>query len=172
MKVFVSTKVGQGMRENDFSFVPEGELVMFGSRCDGGSVDDECGCSRSLVGMSSLKATTTFMVVEKDITKEQYLDSLRKSFTRSGWAKVMGKKGLDDHIKAMGGELLRMASGLKAGFVYEIRGNRILARASADELRSVVEYNPPIPPPRKTRKAPRKTRKTSGISSQVKGIRR
>ena len=170
MNVFVATKIGQGMRNNDFSFVPEGELVRFGLTCDGGSVDDACGCSRSMTGMSCHKATTTVLIVDKDITRERYFDAIRKSFKSAGWAGLMSKKELDNTVKEEGDELLGLASGLKKDVVYEIRGDRIVARGPADSLRDVTEYNPPIPA-RKARKTTRKSRKTPAVRSQLKGVK-
>jgi hypothetical protein len=65
MKVLVATKDTQGRRQNDFCFVPEGELVTFPTfECTSGTVDDHCGCGRSMTGVRCRKATTTFKVVE------------------------------------------------------------------------------------------------------------
>jgi hypothetical protein len=66
MKVLVATRETQGERRNDFCWVPEGELVTFPTfECDGDqSPDDRCGCHRSMTGVKSRKATTTFKVVE------------------------------------------------------------------------------------------------------------
>ena len=57
MRVLVATKKTQKQRENDFSFVPENELLYFGSQCSGEKVDGSCGCKRSLVGVKCLMAT-------------------------------------------------------------------------------------------------------------------
>jgi len=64
IKALVATKQTQGQRKNDFCFVPEGEPVFWACECDVGSVDDDCGCHRSLCGVETLKTTTTFKVVE------------------------------------------------------------------------------------------------------------
>ena len=174
MNIFVATKVGQGMRKNDFSYVPEGELVRFGTKCDGGTVDDHCGCSRSMVGVRNHKATTTVLVVDKDITREQYLDAIRKSFKSAGYARVMSAKALDDAVKEDGEHLLGIAAKLAPGFVYEIRGNRIGARGSYDKLSdpSVLERLQKLTTPSsRTRKLARKPRKRIGASSQLKGLK-
>ncbi|OGV70911.1 MAG: hypothetical protein A2283_22065 [Lentisphaerae bacterium RIFOXYA12_FULL_48_11] len=62
MKVLVATRRTQGRRDNDFNFCEEGELLIYGSECDAEAVDGHCGCRRALVGMTSGKATTTFLV--------------------------------------------------------------------------------------------------------------
>jgi len=80
MKVLVSTTDTQGHRKNDFNFVPEGELLHFGGRCDGGHTDDNCGCSRSMSGLICHKATTTMKVVNhKDIHNIKELAKLLKT---------------------------------------------------------------------------------------------
>lgn len=58
MKVFVATKEGQGLRENDFSHTDEGELVLFSYGCDRDkdNVDGGCGCRRGMNGFNTLKA--------------------------------------------------------------------------------------------------------------------
>lgn len=67
MKVLVSTAETQGQRENDFCYVPEGEIVMLGFICDRdvNDPDGECSCNRCLIGTKCLKGTTTFKVISR-----------------------------------------------------------------------------------------------------------
>ena len=67
MKYLVSTTKTQGVRKNDFSHADKGEILTFPTECDGESIDGGCGCRRSLVGVNTLKATTTFEVVDDDV---------------------------------------------------------------------------------------------------------
>jgi len=60
----------QGQRDNDFCWAEEDELVRFPFECDRERVDGQCGCRRSMAGLLSQKATTTFKVVELPIGKE------------------------------------------------------------------------------------------------------
>ena len=73
MKILVATKETQGFRDSDFSWAREGELVRFDSECDRDKnrIDGGCGCRRSMVGLETGRATTTFKVVEMDITTEK-----------------------------------------------------------------------------------------------------
>jgi hypothetical protein len=85
LKLFVSTQQTQKQRENDFCWVPENEIVIFGTECDNGSVDDYCGCRRSMTGIDCLKATTTMKVVEIDITREIFINKICNSLVKAGW---------------------------------------------------------------------------------------
>ena len=71
MQLLVATAESQGQRSNDFSFPPEGELVIFALECDGEGVDGSCGCVRSMVGIDAKTATTTMKVAEVAISFEQ-----------------------------------------------------------------------------------------------------
>ncbi len=75
MKLLTATRTGQGERDGDFCHAVEGELVILGFVCatDEAEPDGGCGCGRAFAGMSSLRATTTALVRELDLT----LDDLR-----------------------------------------------------------------------------------------------
>ena len=59
MKLLVACK---GSGRGDFFWTNEDEIVMPGFVCCSG---DSCGCNRSLVGVETRKATTTFKVVDR-----------------------------------------------------------------------------------------------------------
>lgn len=109
MKLFVSTKLTQGQRNNDFCWAAEDEMVHFPFECDGESVDGRCGCRRSMAGLYSQKATSTFKVVELAIGKEalQFITRLP-----------------DEELD----QLLYAASQFPIGAVCERRGNCIQER--------------------------------------------
>ena len=70
MKLLTATRERQGERDGDFCFAVEGELVLLGFVCatDQADPDGGCGCGRAFSGMSSMRATTTALVRELDIT--------------------------------------------------------------------------------------------------------
>lgn len=119
MKVLVATHETQGKRKNDFCFVPDDELVCFGSECDGEPVDGNCGCRRSMVGLECRRATTTVKVVGMDLTKEQFIQKLTESFTKAGYG---GIDNFEDFVKEEAEELLRMADYFPVGAILEKRG--------------------------------------------------
>ncbi len=107
MRLFTATRLTQGQRENDFCWAEEDELVRFPFECDGESVDGGCGCRRSMAGICSNKATTTFKVVELAIGKEvlqfvtripdEELDALLDAAASFPIGAVCEKRG--DHIQ-------------------------------------------------------------------------
>src|SRR5260370_39723595 len=79
LKLLVSTKTTQGRRPNDFSHVPEGEIVAPGSECDTGTVDDQCGCKRRFYAIECRKPTTTFQVALVPLTRDELARKLSAS---------------------------------------------------------------------------------------------
>jgi hypothetical protein len=126
MHVLVATKETQGQRKNDFCHASDGEIVNFVFECDGESVDGDCGCKRSMGGISTHKATTTVMVVEMSITQPKFIHRIRESLIKGGWAKV----GVDASELAVADakELLRIANWYNIGDVLEKRGNKFVRR--------------------------------------------
>src|SRR5258707_11711871 len=63
MHVLVASSKTQGSRPDDFCWAVEGELVRRPVlECDSG---DACGCARGFAGLSSHRATTTAIVVDR-----------------------------------------------------------------------------------------------------------
>ena len=120
------------MRSNDFCWTSDGELLYFGFECDGGSVDDSCGCKRSFSGMVSHKATTTAEVVEHTITKEGFIAAYMDTMAGAGWMKL----GLDhpevgNAVKMFtkaAEEVLEVAGRFNVGDIVVKRGEHILRR--------------------------------------------
>ncbi len=122
MKIFVATSETQGTRANDFCFTTEGEIVRLGFECDGETVDGACGCRRSLFGVRSRKATTTFKVVEMEIDEAELAAEIFVSMKEAGWV----LEGNWDFWRAGAArearELLRDAASFEIGDVVERRG--------------------------------------------------
>lgn len=119
IKVLIATSKTQGFRANDFSHTEEGELVGFGAlECDREQVDGHCGCRRSLVGLRSGKATTTFKVAEMecDLSAE-----ISRSLINNGWGGV-GEDEIAKIAKDDAKGIQHIASGFAVGTVLERRG--------------------------------------------------
>src|SRR6185312_8343581 len=87
MKLLVSTTLTQGFRSDDFSFTNDGELLLFNhmeTHC-GLDPNHPCGCARTMCGIESLKATTTMIVRDVEISEEQFVTLIRESVSRSGF---------------------------------------------------------------------------------------
>jgi hypothetical protein len=126
MKVFAATADRQGERESDFCWTIEGELVTFPVECDadryGGGIDGGCGCMRAMAGMTSQTATTTFRVVDLEVTMHEFRDLVLGTLQEGGWP-------VDDDIATkMAEEVADAAAVFTAGPVLERRGDDIQPR--------------------------------------------
>src|SRR4051794_14535794 len=72
MKLLTATAERQGEREGDFCFAVEGELVFLGDVCatDQNGPLGGCGCGRAFSGLHSQRATTTALVRDLSLTRE------------------------------------------------------------------------------------------------------
>jgi len=125
MRVLVATKAGQGKRKTDFCWADEGELVNFGFECDGETVDGSCGCRRSMSGFETFKATTTFKVEDRNITREDFIRALVQSLKKAGWLTIANNEKL---VRDTVAELLTLAKSFPVGKVLERRGDKIQVR--------------------------------------------
>ena len=92
MKVFVASSPQGDPVADDFCFTVDGELVWSGfGLCD----CPDCGCERSMAGVASSKATTTFRVHDDPaMTPELYRQASRDVAVREGWITEQDEKGL------------------------------------------------------------------------------
>jgi hypothetical protein len=135
MKVLIATKRGQGKRANDFSFAEPGELVTISMECDREKVDGECGCRRSLPGVTSHVATTTFEVAELGLTMSQYERIHADSAVAGGWFQNrQSDKDLREFAALVAKDLARVASKFAVGTVVERRGDTYQERFYPDAL--------------------------------------
>lgn len=129
MKVLVSTEETQGQRENDFCWVPEGELVTFhGFECDGESVDGSCGCRRSFTGLVSRTATTTARVVDAEIDSASLRDAVRESLTKAGWMDDSEYSLGEEDVELEAADIERVAREMPLNAIIERRGEDIQVR--------------------------------------------
>ncbi len=93
MKLLTATREGQGERDGDFCHAVEGELVFAGFVCatDRSNPDGGCGCGRAFSGLNSLRATTTALVRDLDLT----YDDVRMALSAHLVAAGMGPDVLD-----------------------------------------------------------------------------
>ncbi len=92
--------------------------MKLGFECDRDKdADGYCGCRRSLDGVTTSAATTTFKVSNFEGSEEQWRKLIEESYYRGGW-----KIAVDN------AELLRIAAKYPVGAVLEKRGNIIQQR--------------------------------------------
>lgn len=88
MRVLAATHRSQGARPTDFAHCIEGELVWIPEACDYDGDqhrDCDCGCARVFAGMASGSGTTTAVIVELDITRDQLTELVRAGLEQRGW---------------------------------------------------------------------------------------
>lgn len=87
MKMLVATSRTQGVKANDYDWCIDGELVRIGTVCarDRDDPDGGCGCGRGFGGLNSHRATTTAIVAEVALTREEYVEAIRSSLQQQGW---------------------------------------------------------------------------------------
>ena len=127
MKVLVATEETQGHRNTDFCWTEEGELVSFGTECTGETIDGECGCRRSLCGVWTRKATTTFRVVEREELSPGGLVSLLAAGLVSGHFYETREKARPA-AEEDASRLAALAAAYPEGAILERRGDRFLER--------------------------------------------
>jgi hypothetical protein len=123
MKVFVAAGPGAKKRPDDFSWTVDGELVRLAfDHCD----CPDCGCDRSVAGLASSKATTTFTVIDNpELDTARYVEALRDAIGRQGF---LADDDEDDWVEELAGEQLRLAAAFTPGRVLEISRGRTRAR--------------------------------------------
>ncbi len=139
MKVLVATKCTQGDRANDFYRTLHGELLCFGMGelpndpvqvCRHEILDGDCGCKRSMIGVETRKATTTFRVAEIEALERNVLrDIIHVSLVDAQLVSLFPSvEALDSHLTLHLNELTRVVENWRVGTILERRGDRFLPR--------------------------------------------
>jgi hypothetical protein len=127
MNVLVATNQTQGWRDNDFCCTVEGELVLFAPlECGRGSIDDGCGCRRSMAGVASHRATTTIKVVDQEeLDPDTYLLLISDGLEDLGYVtrELRMDPNVNEWLRDVTAELMYLAGGFEAGTVLERRGD-------------------------------------------------
>jgi hypothetical protein len=86
MKLLTATHERQGERAGDFCYAIEGELVILGQVCaaDRGNPLGGCGCGRAFSGLRSERATTTALVRDVDLSREDLELAIAARFAADG----------------------------------------------------------------------------------------
>jgi hypothetical protein len=87
MKILVATELTQGTAPDDYHYCVEGELVWIQEPCarDREDPNGPCGCGRGFAGAASHKATTTALIVDSDMTREEMVLAFETSLVDGGW---------------------------------------------------------------------------------------
>ncbi|MDG4663376.1 hypothetical protein [Mycobacterium sp. 236(2023)] len=101
MKILVATGHTQGTHPGDYHFCVERELVWIQEPCDRDLRNPEgpCGCGRGFAGAASHRATTTAMVVETEMNREDVILAFETSLGDGGWPVAWAEDVADDNLE-------------------------------------------------------------------------
>lgn len=121
MRILKATTKTQGQKPTDFFWTEDGEILKRGFVCCD-SVG--CGCDRSLVGVVTHKATTTFLVDDAPVTEEELRAILADSYVSAGFGEAddLVEESLATH---------RMAEVLPLGAVCDFVDHILAVRQQA-----------------------------------------
>jgi hypothetical protein len=133
MKVLSATSETQGWRDNDFCWTVEGELVLFVPfECCRGSIDDGCGCRRSMAGAVSHLATTTMKVIERnELDHDTYFALITGALQSQGYVndRLLADPEVSVWVHNLADELADLAEAHPVGTVFERRGDLMRVRS-------------------------------------------
>lgn len=134
MKLLTATREGQGDRDGDFCHAVEGELVFAGFVCatDRSGPAGGCGCGRSFSGLNSLRATTTALVRDLDLTYDDVRMALSAHLEAAGMGPdVMDAEDFDEMLEEEVEQTIRYAQVWEPGTVVGRRLDSVHLRTPA-----------------------------------------
>jgi hypothetical protein len=137
MKLLTATRERQGERDGDFCHAIEGELVLLGFVCatDEADPDGGCGCGRAFSGMSSLRATTTALVRDLDVSIDDVRLAVEGYYVSAGMgADVIGGAGFAEVVSATLDDMADISRSLPVGAVVGRRLNHLVWRSEPSEV--------------------------------------
>src|SRR4051794_11077054 len=138
MKLLTATRERQGEQDGDFCFATEGELVLLGFVCatDEADPDGGCGCGRAFSGMSSLRATTTALVRDLDLSIDELRLAVEGYYAAAGMGPdVIGAAEFADVVPATVDDMADVAAWLPAGAVVGRRLDNLVRRSEPSQAR-------------------------------------
>jgi hypothetical protein len=136
MKLLTATRERQGERDGDFCFAVEGELVLLGYVCatDQADPDGGCGCGRAFSGMSSMRATTTALVRDLDVSLDDVRLAVGGYYVSAGMGPdVIGAAEFDEVVSATLEDLAEIAH-VPVGAVVGRRLDNLTWRSEPSEV--------------------------------------
>jgi hypothetical protein len=137
MKLLTATRERQGERDGDFCHAIEGELVLLGLVCatDERNPDGGCGCGRAFSGMSSMRATTTALVRDLDISFDDARLAVEGHYLSSGLGPdLIGGLQFEELVADTLIEMAEIAESLPVGAVVGRRLDQLIWRSEPSEV--------------------------------------
>jgi len=136
MKLLTATRERQGERDGDFCDAIEGELVLLGIVCatDEADPDGGCGCGRAFSGMSSMRATTTAVVRDLDVSLDDVRLAVEGYYVSAGTGPdVIGGAEFEEVVSATLEDLAEIAH-VPVGAVVGRRLDNLTWRSEPSEV--------------------------------------
>ena len=136
MKLLTATRERQGERDGDFCNAIEGELVLLGFVCatDEADPDGGCGCGRAFSGMSSMRATTTAVVRDLDVSLDDVRLAVEGYYVSAGTGPdVIGGAEFEEVVSATLEDLAEIAH-VPVGAVVGRRLDNLTWRSEPSEV--------------------------------------
>jgi hypothetical protein len=136
MKLLTATRERQGERDGDFCHAIEGELVLLGFVCatDEADPDGGCGCGRAFSGMSSMRATTTAVVRDLDVSLDDVRLAVEGYYVSAGTGPdVIGGAEFEEVVSATLEDLAEIAH-VPVGAVVGRRLDNLTWRSEPSEV--------------------------------------
>ncbi len=136
MKLLTATRERQGEQDGDFCHAIEGELVLLGFVCatDEADPDGGCGCGRAFSGMSSMRATTTAVVRDLDVSLDDVRLAVEGYYVSAGMgADVIGEEDFEEMVSATLEDLAEIAH-VPVGAVVGRRLDNLIWRSEPSEV--------------------------------------
>jgi len=136
MKLLTATRERQGERDGDFCHAIEGELVLLDFVCatDEADPDGGCGCGRAFSGMSSMRATTTAVVRDLDVSLDDVRLAVEGYYVSAGTGPdVIGGAEFEEVVSATLEDLAEIAH-VPVGAVVGRRLDNLTWRSEPSEV--------------------------------------
>jgi hypothetical protein len=137
MKLLTATRERQGDQDGDFCHAIEGELVLLGFVCatDEADPDGGCGCGRAFSGMSSMRATTTALVRDLDVSLDDVKLAVEGYFVSAGMGPdVISGEEFTGMVAETLIEMTEIADAVPVGAVLGRRLDDLFVRSQPSEV--------------------------------------
>lgn len=137
MRLLTATPERQGEQPGDFCYATEGELVLLGFVCatDREDPDGGCGCGRAFSGMSSMRATTTALVRDLDLSYDDVRLAVEGYYKAAGMgADVIGARDFEEMVGDDLAITARIAAAVPDGAVIGRRLDNLIWRSEPSSV--------------------------------------
>ena len=137
MRLLTATRERLGEQDGDFCFATDGELVLIGDVCatDRADPDGGCGCGRAFSGMSSLRATTTALMRDLDLSIDDVRLAVEGYYAAAGMGpEILGAEGFAEEVAATLDVMTLIARSVPVGAIVGRRLDNLVRRSEPSKV--------------------------------------